>query len=151
MSASSSSHPVPGERPEAPAGRRLAVTERGVAIAAYVFLLPAGFAAGIVGGPAARWLTWLWNTGLGGQIVAGIAAAAVLAVLFTACRAAGFGTGSRLGAGLPAVGWTAASFALVTVSSGGDIMLTSNVMEQVYLFGGVFAVSMATVLTPPGP
>ncbi|MFC3997161.1 hypothetical protein ACFOVU_14605 [Nocardiopsis sediminis] len=151
MSASSSIPPVPGEPPEGHAVRRIAVTERGVAIAANVVLLSAGFAAGIVGGPAARWLTWLWNTGLGGQVVAGAIAVAVLVLLFTACRVAGWGTGSRLGAGLPAVGWTAASFALVTLSSGGDIMLTANVMEQVYLFGGVFAVSMATVLTPPGP
>ncbi|MFD0776337.1 DUF6113 family protein, partial [Streptomonospora algeriensis] len=76
---------------------------------------------------------------------------ALLAALFAGCRGAGWGMGSRLGSGLPAVGWAASVFALIAMTSGGDIVLTSTVVDYCYLFGGLTAVGIAVVLTEPGP
>ncbi|MFB9801125.1 hypothetical protein [Streptomonospora salina] len=113
-------------------------------------LLAAGVAAGLGGTVAAGWLSYLWRAGAAGQAVAAVALPVLLAVLFTGCRAAGWGMGSRLGAGLPAIGWGGSVFALIAVTSGGDMVLTSTAIDYCYLFGGLTAVGVAVVLTEPG-
>jgi hypothetical protein len=132
--------------PAAPAAPR--GPARAVAAAGYTVLPLLGLAVGVVGGPAAHWLSWLWLTGTPGRLLAGTGLAVGLVLLFAGCRAAGWGMGSRLGAGLFAVGWTAAALALVGFTSGGDILLTNGGLDSAVLFGGVFAVALATVLTP---
>ncbi|MDA8369566.1 MAG: hypothetical protein M0026_06815 [Nocardiopsaceae bacterium] len=138
-----SGSPVQGDQ-----GRRQA--DRVVAVLGHIVLLLLGFAAGIVCGVAAGWLSWLWAGGALGQAVSGLLLVLYLGVLFAGCRVAGWSMGSRLGAGLPAAGWIAGAFALAEVSSAGDIVMTSSTITYAYLFGGMVTVVLATVLTRPG-
>ncbi|MUL39811.1 hypothetical protein FZ103_01220 [Streptomonospora sp. PA3] len=118
---------------------------------AYAVLLALGVGVGFGGSVMAGWLSYLWKSGSAGQAAASVALVAVLAALFAGCRAAGWGMGSRLGSGLPAFGWAGAVFTLIAVNSGGDVVLTSTVIDYCYLFGGLTAVGIAVVMTEPGP
>ncbi|GAB3207739.1 DUF6113 family protein [Marinactinospora thermotolerans] len=119
-----------------------------IVMASYAALLVLGFVAGIVAGIAQGWLAWLSQTGTAGTVVAVSGLVAFLLLLFLACRLAGRELG-RPGAGFPAAGWVAASFALIGWSSGGDVVLTSATINYGFVFGGIAAVVVATVLTPP--
>ncbi|MFC7326810.1 DUF6113 family protein [Marinactinospora rubrisoli] len=119
--------------------------------AAYTLLAVLGVVAGTVCGLASSWLSWLWLTGPVGQGLAAGTLALVLLVLFAGCRAAGWGMGTRLGAGLPAAGWIAASFLLVSWSSSGDVILTSAAINYAFLFGGMAVSVLATALSTPAP
>ncbi|GAA3722664.1 hypothetical protein GCM10022205_02930 [Spinactinospora alkalitolerans] len=122
-----------------------------VGVAGYAVLLVLGFVAGIVCGLSASWLAWLWQVGPIGQALAVAALVLLLVLLFLGCRVAGWGMGSRLGAGLPAAGWAAAGFAIVGHSSAGDVVMTAAAVNYGFLYGGITAVVLATVLTPPAP
>ncbi|GAA3741335.1 DUF6113 family protein [Salinactinospora qingdaonensis] len=118
----------------------------------YAVLLSLGFVAGIVSGLAASWLSWLWQTGSLGKVVAGVTLVVLCGLLFAGCRAAEWGMGSRIGSALPAAGWVVAGFTLISVSSAGDIVMTSAVINYGFLFGGIGAVVLATaVSSAPGP
>ncbi|ASU82671.1 hypothetical protein CDO52_07610 [Nocardiopsis gilva YIM 90087] len=140
------------ESPDAPAqarGSGAAPADLIVSIIGHTALLAVGFVVGMVGGLAAGWLSWLWAAGTSEQVAASVAAAVVLILLFAGCRAAGWGMGSRLGAVLPAVGWTLAAFAYLGFTTGGSIVLTATAVDYVYLYGGLAALALAVVLTPP--
>ncbi|GAB3449223.1 hypothetical protein GCM10027570_23520 [Streptomonospora sediminis] len=137
--------PSPGARAQA-AARAAGPVVTGLA---YAVLLVTGTAVGLGGSVMAGWLSYLWRAGMAGQAAASVALLAVVAVLFAGCRAAGWGMGTRLGAGLPALGWAGAVFSLIAVTSGGDIVLSSTVIDYCYLFGGLTAVGLAVVLSEP--
>ncbi|GAA1772628.1 MULTISPECIES: hypothetical protein [Streptomonospora] len=142
--------PRPGAAAEGRTGAVERIADPVVTGLGYTVLLAAGAAVGFGGSVLAGWLSYLWVAGPAGQAVAAVALVAVLAALFAGCRGAGWGMGSRLGALLPALGWAAAVFSLIAVTSGGDIVLTSTVIDYCYLFGGLTAVGIAAVVTEPG-
>lgn len=119
-----------------------------VSFLAYTALLVLGFAVGLVGGLAAGWLSWLWAAGTGARVAAAVAAGLALVLLYTGGRVAGWAMGSRLGAVMPAVGWTLAAFAYLVHTTGGSIVLTATAVDFVYLYGGLAALALAVVLTP---
>ncbi|RCV48329.1 hypothetical protein DEF23_25185 [Marinitenerispora sediminis] len=135
-------------RPES-GGSTGRLPRRALAGAAYTVLTALGLVAGTVGGLASSWLSWLWLTGAAGQGAAAAALVLMLLALFAGCRAAGWGMGTRLGAGLPAGGWIAASFLLVSWSSSGDVVLTAAAINYAFLFGGIAVAVLATALTAP--
>lgn len=128
-------------------GARGAV-DTSVTVAGYAVLLLLGFTAGIVCSLASGWLSWLWGTGTWGMLLAGVALVVFLGALHAGCRAAGWAMGSRLGAGLPALGWVAAGLTFTFV---GDIQLVASVFSGVFHVGAVVAVVFATLMSdPPG-
>lgn len=134
---------TPSAEPNEPARRwpgRLA------AVAAYTALTLSGVAVGIVGGAAAGWLSWLWLSGGWGRVLAVAALVLMLGALFAGCRAAGWGMGSRLGAALPALGWTVGSLLLVVGSMRGDQIITSG-LHLAYLYGSIIVLALATART----
>ncbi|QBI52571.1 hypothetical protein [Streptomonospora litoralis] len=143
--------PPPSAEARQPSGAAARIAGPVVTGLGYAVLLVVGISVGLGGSVLAGWLSYLWQAGMAGQAVAAVALLGVVAVLFAGCRAAGWGMGSRLGAGLPALGWGAAVFSLIAMTSGGDIVLTSTVIDYCYLFGGLAAVGIAVVLTEPGP
>lgn len=143
--------PPPGAAAESRAAAAARIADPVVTGLGYAVLFAAGAAAGLGGTVMAGWLSYLWRAGMAGQAVAAVALLVLLAALFAGCRAAGWGMGSRLGSGLPAVGWAGSVFALVSATSGGDVVLTSTAIDYCYLFGGLTAVGIAVVLTDPGP
>ncbi|CAM3934231.1 hypothetical protein GCM10009799_40310 [Nocardiopsis rhodophaea] len=149
MSVSISPESESSDAPAPPHGSGTASADLIVSIIGHTVLLVVGFVVGMVGGLAAGWLSWLWAAGTSAQVAAAIAAAVVLVLLFAGCRAAGWGMGSRLGAILPAVGWTLAAFAYISLTTGGSIVLTATAVDYVYLYGGLAALALAVVLTPP--
>ncbi len=143
-SSSSGPAPQPASSQGGTAVRDLAAG--GVTLASYAVLLLLGFVAGIVCSLAGAWLSWLWGGGGLGMLLAGAALVCFLAVLYAGCRVAGWAMGSRLGAGLPALGWVAAG---ITFTFLGDITLLASVFDQVFHLGAIAAVTFATLLTEP--
>ncbi|TQN32774.1 hypothetical protein FHX37_2757 [Haloactinospora alba] len=115
-------------------------------VAAYTALGLSGAAVSVVGGVAAGWLSWLWVSGGWGKVLAVVTLVLMLGVLFAGCRAAGWGMSSRLGAALPALGWTAGSLLLVVGSMRGDQIITSG-LHLAYLYGSIIALALATART----
>ncbi|TDQ54767.1 hypothetical protein EV190_10183 [Actinorugispora endophytica] len=113
-----------------------------------VFLTLLGLVAGGAVGLSASWLSWLWLVGAVGQGLAVVTTLLVLATLFAGSRALGWSTGAKWGPGAFALGWIASSFALIGVSYGGDVLMTSAPTNYLFLYGGVAAVVMGAVLTP---
>jgi hypothetical protein len=145
---SSAEHTSP--RPEAAADteafdRRL---HGALAVLNGVFLAALGFAGGIVLGLCASWTSWLWLTGTVGRVLGVVTVLLFLAVLFSGTRAVGWATGAKWGPGTFAAGWLLAGVALTGYSSGGDVLVTSAVPNYLFLYGGVGAVILGTVLTP---
>ncbi|WP_046471061.1 DUF6113 family protein [Allosalinactinospora lopnorensis] len=122
-----------------------------VTVAGYTVLLVLGFAAGLVCGLAASWLSWLWGSGALGMALAGGALVVFLGLLYTGCRAAGWAMGSRLGAGLPAAGWVGAGLLLTGFAPSGDVVMLATVVSYAFLLGGIAVVAGATVLSGPRP
>ncbi|MDA2808145.1 hypothetical protein [Nocardiopsis suaedae] len=112
-------------------------------------LFCAAVVAGIVGGVLSGWLAWLWLSGPLGQVVSGAALLVWLCVMYAAVRLAGWATASRAGAGVCAAGWTLAQTALVWAGETGDVIFAAAGINHAYLFGGVAAVVLAVVFTPP--
>ncbi|WP_148046421.1 hypothetical protein [Halostreptopolyspora alba] len=120
-----------------------------VTVAGYVVLLLLGFVAGIVCSLLGGWLSWFWGTGVRGMLLAGVALVVFLASLYAGCRTAGWAMGSRLGAGLPALGWVAAGLTLTFVDG---IQLLATTFSGVFHIATIVAVILATLLSdPPGP
>lgn len=99
-------------------------------------------------GLAGGWLSWLWGAGTLGMLLAGLGLVVFLALLFAGCRAAAWAMGSRLGAGLPALGWVAAG---LTFTFYGDIELVGTIFNGVFHIGAIVAVTFATLLSDPPP
>jgi len=121
---------------------------RALAALTLVFLAALGFVGGTVLGLYASWLSWLWLTGTVGQVLGLATVLLFLAVLFAGVRTIGWAVGAKWGPGAFAAGWILAGAVLTGYASGGDILLTSAVPNYLFLYGGVGAVILATVLTP---
>lgn len=117
----------------------------------YPALFCAAVVAGTVGGVLFGWLAWLWMSGPVGQVLSGAALLVWMCLLYAAVRAAGWATGSRVGAGVCAAGWTLAQAALLLAGESGDVffLLSSAGISNAYLYGGVAVVAFAVVFTPP--
>lgn len=111
-------------------------------------LLLAGFTAGIVGGLALSWLAWIGESGSRGAVLAFGSALLYLVLLFVGCRLGASGMEARSGAALPAGGWALANLLLISYSPGDDIIVSDSLVNYVLLFGGVLAVTLATVTAP---
>lgn len=112
-------------------------------------LAAAGFTAGVFGGMAASWLGWLWQTGAAGMAAAAGILLLFFPALFFGCRAAAYGMQSRLGAALPALGWTLGLLVLTGYTPDGSVLVSAGAVNYVFLLGGVLTVTLATVSVPP--
>lgn len=125
--------------------------ESALALVCHAALAVLGAAAGLAAVFAAGWLSRYWGSGLLAQGLAIAALALFLVLLYTGVRAAGWGSGSRLGAGLFTAGWAAALLAAVGYVPGGDVIMTAAAIDQFFLFGSLGALALAVVRTPPKP
>lgn len=147
-----SSHDEAGARPAtAPTRRWRPALLRVLSYVTGAALAATGFCAGIVVGVSAGWLAWLWESGTTGKAMATGALVVLLALLFLGCRAAAYGMESRLGAALPAIGWTVALISLTSYAPGGDIVMSASAINYAFVLGGVLVVVLATATVPPGP
>ncbi|PPS93434.1 hypothetical protein BH05_08050 [Thermobifida fusca] len=113
-----------------------------------VFLAALGLVGGIVAGLCAGWASWLWLTGTIGQLLSVATVLLFLLVLFSGARVIGWAVGAKWGPGAFAAGWILAGVLLTGYVAGGDVVMTSTVPTYLFLYGGVGAVIVATVLTP---
>lgn len=140
-----------GARPEPGAEGTAALDRRlmGMLVALnVVFLASLGLISGIVVGLCAGWTSWLWLTGRVGQLLSASAVLLFLAVLFAGTRMIGWAIGAKWGPGTFAGGWILSGVLLTGYVSGGDVVMTATVPTYLFLYGGVGAVILATVLTP---
>ncbi|WP_285757617.1 hypothetical protein [Nocardiopsis ansamitocini] len=111
-----------------------------------VFLAALGLVGGIVTGFSVSWLSWLWLTGAAGQALAALTVVLLLVAVFLACRVAGWAVGSVVGGASLALGWVLASLALIAPSGSGDVLMTSTPVNYVFLYGGVLAAVLGTLM-----
>ncbi|MCD0447945.1 DUF6113 family protein [Actinocorallia sp. API 0066] len=72
----------------------------------------------------------------------------VVAFTFLAVRGAGWASGARTGALVPAVAWVVTTGALSVSRPEGDVIVTNSTGGLLFLFGGVVAALAAVLLTP---
>lgn len=113
-------------------------------------LLLAGFGGGVAGGLAMGWASWLWGRDPLGMVLGALLVVAVLAVLFFAGRLAAYGMASRAGAAAFGVGWAIAMLVMTGYTPGDSIVFTADLLTYAFLFGGLLAVTIATVTAPQG-
>jgi hypothetical protein len=124
------------------------VPERGLQIAAVSLLFATGVVVGVVAPFALSWLAWM-SLGSTGTAIALVLAAVYLLLLYVGCRCAGAGMEARYGAVVPALGWIVASLAIALYQPGGDIVVSDSMVNYLVMYGGMAAVALGVLTTPP--
>ncbi|WP_067831281.1 DUF6113 family protein [Actinomadura kijaniata] len=125
-------HPPPAAPAETPVAAVLAGASHG----AFALL---GVVVAVLGSFAQNWMV----------VALPIPAAALALLNFALVRGAGWATGSRLGAFVPAAAWVVVTLVLSLKRPEGDLVIGGTVSGYVYIIGGILAAVGGWLATPP--
>lgn len=126
-------------------------------MATLVVLVPLGAVVGVFCTFGAGWLTRYWGAGMPVPVLAVAGLLVYLVLLYCACRLCAWGSRRPSAAVAFAVGYLAATVALIGYVSGGNLVLTNHLMHNAYLFGSMLVLMLAVIrgwtasLTAPRP